>query len=91
MKTWISRNDPSQITNCNINARICWATLHGLGEEWVTKSASWLDDGFSIRLNVNEWFNIQKTWRNVEGDTAMFVRFIDDNDDKEGSNGSTIQ
>ena len=33
MKTWISRNDPSQITNCNINARICWATLHGLGEE----------------------------------------------------------
>ena len=77
VRTWIFDYDKLQIQNCNITARVTWATLHGLGAAWAIKTGSWLEDGFSMHINVNEWFNLQKTWRNVDGDTAMFVRFID--------------
>ena len=46
---WISYHCPDQLTDCDLNSRFCWATLHGgIAFPWVVAESSIVDHTFEI-------------------------------------------
>lgn len=75
----MSYYNPSQMQNCNFNARACWATLHGdLNRTWVC-TPKW--DDFT---RVEGWVSVRERWLAIKGNSSMFVRFIDTQDPTNG-------
>lgn len=74
---WVSTCDSTRNENCDIGARVCWSILHGLRPTWVLESSWERERGFES-IGLTHWFNIREQWLLTDGDTTMFVRFVDD-------------
>ena len=73
---WMTYHEPEKLTNCDINARFCWATLCG-GKDyrWLLHGSN-NDLDFSCSLHIN-WKEVRRQWFSDSAKTMMIVRFID--------------
>lgn len=91
------REMQSWATNCDRNARLCWAMIHGgYGELWVSNSTT-SDSSDFIKTSLDD-ANSQKNTSFRDWDKcAVFIRFIMSNDPTNGhslvlyKNGDTIE
>ena len=75
---WISGFDLHRKTNCGINARLCWSTLHGLSSLWIKAPDQDLERFGFETVTVDEWIIKRDEWlSNTMENTSMFIRFID--------------
>jgi hypothetical protein len=80
---WISYYHPHDITNCDINARVCWATIHGgKNRNWVLRKSHVDDDLHSV--HVQNLPTIHNNWATSQKYTTMMVRFVAENDETDG-------
>ena len=73
---WMTYHEPGKLTNCDINARFCWATLCG-GKDyrWLLLGSN-NDSDFSCSSHIN-WKEVRRLWSSDSAKTMMIVRFID--------------
>lgn len=73
---WMSYYSPLDMTNCDINARACWATLSGnKNRSWVRMHSSDKRSGF-IEASITEWNAARQRWNDHDTHTRMIVRFV---------------
>lgn len=80
---WVSYHCDSRLTNCDLNARFCWATLiGGIKFPWAVGGNSYSDRDF-ICVSIKEWLRVRKVWLSSIGMTTMIVR-LSSNDSGDG-------
>lgn len=75
--------DSKQLTNCDINARFCWAILRGdKDRDWVLRKSQ-SDGDFTIVDDLKEWEGIRNGWKSDES-TIITVPFMVDGGSTDG-------
>ena len=82
VKIWMEYNKPNEIQNCDVNARVCWATLMG------KKTPSWVDTAWKkepfCECSLETWNEARSAWVNNLERTIMMVRFVDKSSPTDG-------
>ena len=82
VKIWMEYNKPNEIQNCDVNARVCWATLMG------NKTPSWVDTSWKketfCECSLETWNEARSAWVNNLERTIMMVRFVDKSSPTDG-------
>lgn len=82
VKIWMEYHKPNEIQNCNVNARVCWATLMG------NKTPLWVDTARKketfCECSLEAWNEARSVWVNNLERTIMMVRFVDKSSPTDG-------
>ena len=82
VKIWMEYYKPNEIQNCDVNARVCWATLMG------NKTPSWVDTSWKketfCECSLETWNEARSAWVNNLERTIMMVRFVDKSSPTDG-------
>jgi hypothetical protein len=81
-RKWMVDCKPQQLSNCDVNARVCWATLQGgKDRQWI--ETAWKEGTFKV-ATLSEWTEEIRKWAQNPALTLMMVRFIDQHDSNDG-------
>lgn len=78
---WLGYYKPDEINNCDINARVSWATLQG------GKTRKWVDTIWhtsALEHTLLEWESVRKQWVENDSRTLLMIRFVDTTDSTDG-------
>ena len=82
VQIWMQYHKPNEIQNCDVNARVCWATLMG------NKTPSWVDTAWKketfCECSLETWNEARSAWVNNLERTMMMVRFVDKSSPTDG-------
>ena len=82
VRIWMEYHKPNEMQNCDVNARVCWATLKG------NKTPSWVDTawkkGTFCECSLEQWNDAKNMWVDNLERTIMMVRFVDKSSPTDG-------
>lgn len=83
VRIWMQYHKPNEIQNCDVNARVCWATLMGNKTPSWVDTATWKKETF-CECSLETWNEARSAWVNNLERTMMMVRFVDKSSPTDG-------